>query len=111
MSLPDVTTLSCLPNQAKMSKLTARVKRHCKRSWYALKSSNIVSVHRIREAVTDDPNLADSAEYQGAKTPLEPEDKLARAVDVLELFGNRQIECHGDAKGRRFRREQGVADR
>ncbi len=55
-------------------------------------------IHRIQEAIADDSNLAENAEYQSAKTEQEInevhiadlEDKLARAevINVSRLFGD-----------------------
>ena len=79
-------------------------------------------IERIREAIADDSNLAENAEYQAVKS--EQEINEARIAELrrqaracrrnrhLRAFRRYdQIWRHGVADRRRYRREQGVADR
>ena len=60
-------------------------------------------VERLQEAIADDSNLAENAEYQAAKSEqeineariAELEDKLARAdvIDISELSGDTRVAC------------------
>ena len=79
-------------------------------------------IERLQEAIADDSNLAENPEYQAIKSEqeineariAELEDKLARAdvIDVSKLSGDTiKIWRYGVTDRRRYRREQGMADR
>ena len=75
-------------------------------------------IERLQEAIADDSNLAENPEYQAVKSEqeineariAELKDKLARA-EVIAFRRYGQIWHHSVADRRRYRREQGMADR